>query len=550
MTLSYNKKQQCFFVVTHDSEKAERAGLTLSTTTRGARGESVYFTSDYNKKPAMNPYAVMAYYDEADGSAREQLDPLKVDYDMSWKSETDFQPALSTRVRELGHDFRPFQKVGIQYGLAKGNVLIGDEPGLGKTVQAIGICNEAKAKNVLVICPANVRLNWAKEFRKWSTLEKEYNPQVFSSSRHGFNQTVEDRPVNTAIFSYELAKNPGLHAAILDREWDALIIDEAHYLKTSDAQRTQAIFGGGRGLFKSRHISDHVNRIIGLTGTPLPNRPRECYTIAKALCPESIDWENYEDFCFRYNPSAMMDTGHNREEQGRLPELHARLRCNFMIRRLKKDVLKDLPDKVYEFAYCEPNGAISDVLKRERLLDFKVEDLKNPDSPMFGMISTLRREMGEAKVPRIIEHVKYLLDGVGIPKIVLFAHHRSVMDALAHELEPFGVVQVRGGMSMIGKDKSVQSFKNNPKNRIFLGQMDSAGVGIDGLQEVCDHVVIAEPAWTPGTNEQGIDRCHRIGQHGNVLAQFLIVEGSLDEKVLMAILEKNETIHNVLDKRH
>jgi len=549
LTLSYNKKQKCFFVVTHDKEKAEKAGLTLSTTARGANGEAVYFTATHDKKPEMNPYAVMAYYDEADASAREQLAPIKRDYDLSWKFETNYQPKLSTKVKMLKQDFYEFQKVGIEYGIAKGNVLIGDEPGLGKTLQAIGICNEVNAKNVLVICPGNVRLNWQAEFLKWSTND-EINTQVFSSSRHGFNQSTPDNPVNTAIFSYELAKNPGLHAAILDREWDALIIDEAHYLKTSDAQRTQAIFGGGRGLFKSRHISDHVGRIIGLTGTPLPNRPRECYTIAKALCPEAIDWGSYEDFCYRYNPSATMDNGHNREEKGRLPELQARLRSNFMIRRLKKDVLKDLPDKVYEFTYVEPDGAISDVLKRERLLDFKVEDLKNPDSPIFGMISTLRREMGEAKIPRIVEHMRYLLDGVEIPKVVLFVHHRSVMDQLTVALEKYGVVSVRGGMSMTNKDKSVQSFKNNPKVRIFLGQLDSAGVGIDGLQNVCDHVVIAEPAWTPGTNEQGVDRCHRIGQHGNVLAQFLVVEGSLDERVLMAILEKNETINSVLDKRH
>lgn len=549
MTLSYNKKQKCFFVVTHDAEKAEKAGLTKSTTARGANGEGVFFTSDYKKNPEMNPYAVMAFYDEADASAKEHLAPLKRDYDLSWKSETNFKPKLSTEVKRLKQDYRPFQKVGIEYGLSKGNVLIGDEPGLGKTIQAIGICNEAKSQNTLVICPANVRLNWQKEFAKWNTHE-DLNTQVFSSSRYGFDRSNRDRPINLGIFSYELAKNAGLHSSILERHWDTLIIDEAHYLKTSDAQRTQAIFGGGRGMFKERFIADHVDRIIGLTGTPLPNRPRECFTIAKAMCPEAIEWSSYEDFCFRYNPSAMMDTGHNREEKGRLPELHARLRCNFMIRRLKKDVLKDLPDKVYEFAYCEPNGAISDVLRKEKLLDFKVSDLKDPNSPLFGMISTLRREMGEAKVPRIIEHVKYLLDTVEVPKIVLFAHHRSVMDQLHHELEHFGVVSVRGGMSMVGKDKSVQAFRNNPKVRIFLGQMDSAGVGIDGLQDVCDHVVIAEPAWTPGTNEQGIDRCHRIGQHGNVLAQFLIVEGSLDEKVLAAILEKNETINSVLDKRH
>jgi SNF2 family DNA or RNA helicase len=105
-------------------------------------------------------------------------------------------------------------------------------------------------------------------------------------------------------------------------------------------------------------------------------------------------------------------------------------------------------------------------------------------------------------------------------------------------------------MSSKAKDNSVQEFQTNKKKRIFLGQIDAAGVGIDGLQNVCDHVVFAEPAWTPGANEQAIDRCHRIGQHNNVLAQFLVVEGSLDERIIAAVLEKNETIHNSLDRAH
>jgi SWI/SNF-related matrix-associated actin-dependent regulator 1 of chromatin subfamily A len=241
----------------------------------------------------------------------------------------------------------------------------------------------------------------------------------------------------------------------------------------------------------------------------------------------------------------------NREERGRLPELQARLRSNFMVRRLKKDVLKDLPDKRYELSYIEPTGRIKEILRRESLLKFDIADLKDPFSEIWGMISTIRREMGEAKVPRVIEHMKYLLGIVEIPKIVMFAHHNSVMNELVAALDPlYGVVCVRGGMSSVAKDRSVQTFQTDKRKRIFLGQIGAAGVGIDGLQNVCDHVVFAEPDWTPGVNEQAIDRCHRIGQHNNVLAQFLVVEGSLDERVIAAVLEKNETIHNSLDRAH
>ena len=542
MSLTFNKKQNCFYVVTTDTAKAERCGLTKTTALVGPKGEPIYYTADYRHRPEYNPYAVMAFYDEADSKAKAELDHLKRDFDASWAVDSEFTPRAPAGKSYLG-----YQKAGIKYGIDKGSILIGDEPGLGKTIQSIGICNEMQSQSILIVCPASIRLNWHRELMNWY-MNPDKALQVLFSSKHGLRSDV-----NVGVYSYELAKSEGLHNGIMERKWDHLILDEAHYLKTSDAVRTRALFGGGTGLFKDRFIAQNVRNIIALTGTPLPNRPRECYTIAKALCPESIDWMTFDDFCYRFNPSAQMekdDKVFNIEKKGRLPELQARLRSNFMIRRLKKDVLKDLPDKRYEFTYIEPDGKIHDVLRRESLLNFKVEDLKDPFSEIWGMIATLRREMGEAKVGRIIEHVKYLMEIVEVPKIVLFAHHVGVMDQLASALDGYGVVAVRGGMSMVAKDRSVQKFQRDPYTRIFMGQLDAAGFGIDGLQNVCDHVVFAEPAWTPGTNEQAVDRCHRIGQHNNVLAQFLVVEGSLDERILATVLDKNETIFNALDRSH
>jgi SWI/SNF-related matrix-associated actin-dependent regulator 1 of chromatin subfamily A len=328
-----------------------------------------------------------------------------------------------------------------------------------------------------------------------------------------------------------------------------LILDECHALKTTDALRTRAIFGGGRKQpFDHRWLADKTNRVLGLTGTPLLNRPREAYTLAKALAFDSIDWATYDEFCYRFNPSQRFGF-HIEEQQGRLPELQARMRCNFMVRRQKEDVLKDLPDKRYELVYIEPNGEIKDVLTRERLLHFNVEDLKNPFAEIWGQVSTVRREMGIAKVPRVVEHIKYLLDLIGLEKVVIFSHHKTVMDMLAQELAAYGVVQVRGGMGTTRQQESVDRFINDPKVKIFSGQLEAAGFGIDGLQKVCSHVVFAEPAWTPGSNEQAGDRCHRIGQHSNVVMEFLVVEGSLDERVMGKMFEKVHVIHSSLDKR-
>lgn len=539
--LSYNKKDGSFFLLTKDKEAAKEAGLTLSTRVRGPNGEHVFYTSTRDRKPEFNPYAALKFWDQADSTAKEQLAPFQKDYEMSWKNDSDQDFPCPE-----GKEYLPYQKAGIAYGLEKRNILIGDEPGLGKTIQAIGICNANEGKRNLVICPASIRLNWQREIRDWSTLSTLSTYPILKAS-HGVNPYS-----NYVMTSYELGRHDSIHPALCEGMWDNLIIDEAHYLKNITARRTQAVFGGGKYI--DENLASRCGNIIALTGTPLPNRPRECYTLARALAWDSIDWMSFDDFCYRFNPSAMGSTKEGTpfiiEKKGRLPELQARLRCNFMIRRLKQDVLKDLPDKRYEMTYIEPTGAIREVIAKEKLLHFSLEDLKNPFAEIWGMLSTIRREMGEAKVPRVIEHIKYLLDDVEIPKVVLFAHHRSVMDALAAALHQYGVVQVRGGMSATRKGDSVTDFVNDPDVRIFLGQMDSAGFGIDGLQHVASHVVFAEPAWTPGTNEQAVDRCHRIGQHDNVLAQFLVVEGSLDERILASVLNKTHTIHESLDRRH
>ena len=540
-----------FYVVTDDTAKAERAGLTLSNpTNKGSTktapsGKAVYYTADYDKQPVYNPYAVLPFYDEATPEAKARLDRMKHDFDMSWAVEA---PEFTAKD---GKKYLGYQNAGIQYGVDKENALIGDEPGLGKTVQALGIANERKSRNILVVCPASIRLNWSREIKRWWMPPSGYiNQHIFLKSRGGSFASVD---TNCVITSYELCRNEGVHAALMERDWDELILDEAHYLKTDDAERTRSIFGGGLGKWKDDFLTQRVGNITALTGTPLPNRPRECFTLAKALCPESIDWMNFDDFCFRFNPSERItkdDRIFNVEKRGRLSELQARLRSNFMVRRLKKDVLKELPDKRYELTYLEPTGAIQEVLMRESLLNFKVQDLKDPFTDIWGMISTVRREMGIAKVPRVMEHMKYLLEIEEIPKIVLFAHHIEVMNLLTVALERYGLVAVRGGMSSGAKDRSVQAFQHNPKVRVFLGQMDAAGFGIDGLQNAASRVVFAEPAWVPGTNEQAVDRCHRIGQHDNVIAQFLVSEGSFDEKVLASVFEKNETIFSVLDRSH
>lgn len=537
--LTYNDHNNTFLLTTNDAARAESAGLTLSNSIRGPSGERVYFTADYEQRPEYNPYAALPFWREADDKARAKLGGLVADYEASWAQDSSFQPPAPE-----GQEYMPFQRAGIEYASRRDRVVIGDEPGLGKTVQGVGLANHHGFTRVLVVCPASVRINWQREVHIWSTIPNVTTYAVRKSS-DGVSPLA-----NYVICSYSLASSKAIHEALCAMDWDLLILDEIHYLKNSDTQRSWSVFGGGAagGRFSLDWLADRARCVLGLSGTLLPNRPRECYTVTRALDWEAIDWMSWDAFTFRFNPSIRTFSGHNLEERGRLFELQARLRTNILVRRLKRDVLRQLPDKRYEMTYVEPNGAIREILAKEALIDFYPEDLLNPDFELDGTpISTLRREMGEAKAPRVVEYVKYLLDVVDVPKLVIFAHHRSVMDMLAEALSRYGVCVHRGGMSDRAKEESRLLFVNG-KPRIWMGQLDSVE-GIDGLQGVASHVVLAEPAWRPSTNEQCVDRCHRIGQHDNVIAQFLIAEGSFDEKVLNAVLGKARDIHETLDRR-
>lgn len=511
---------------------AQEAGLALSRPASANRGYPVYITTE--------PYAVLHLWEYADNDATALLANLRMAWESSGRNSVDDESRLAIPAPP-GRVPLPYQAAGVQYAKDRPHVLFGDEPGLGKTIEAILLANLNNAKRVLVICPAAIRLNWQREVRNWSTIPDVTTYPVLKAS-DGIHPYA-----NYVMVSYEIARD-SLWAVLREYEWDMLVIDEAHYLKSPDAARTQAIFGGGHGKFKDGGIAEKARQIVALTGTPLPNRPRECYTLARALAWDSIDWMSYATFKERFNPGGRdFETGRGWEYTGRLPELNARLRCNFMVRRAKADVLKDLPPKRYELAYVETTGAISLAVAAEKMLDIDPDTLlaSGPKS-IDGAISTVRRLMGEAMAPQAAIHCDLLLDG-GVEKLVVFAWHRNVMDTLEKALAQYGVVRIDGSTSPRTRHEAIERFRHEPKTRVFLGQMQAAGTGIDGLQDVASHAVFAEASWVPGENEQCVDRLHRIGQAGSVLAQFLVAAGSLSERILGRAIEKAQITHKALD---
>lgn len=513
-------------------------GLDFSATASTA-DQCVMFTRE--------PYAAVGWWEHGTQAARARLNELKVEIDMSWAAESQAHIEVP-----MDEELAPFQKAGVEYALRRNNTLIGDVPGLGKTPMAVAWTNEIRARRTLVLCPANIRLQWIKNIRRWSTMAYPYVTYPILVGKHGVHPTA-----NWTVVSYDLARTPAIGAALARGSYDALVMDEAHYLKENTSKRTRAVFGGGvEFLFEP--LAHRCGAMLALTGTPLPNRPREAYTLARGMCFDAIDWMSEDSFRERFNPSMTRETEEGKmyvdERAGRHGELQARLRGNFMVRREKYGPngvgkqLGMLNMPAYDLVFMEESGPIKAAIQAERMLDIDPDDLSGADMSVLGAIAAVRRQMGVAMAPAVADYVEMLLAG-GEEKIVVFGHHIEVLDILCAKLRKYGVTRIDGSDGATRKQKKVDEWIASPKLQVIAGNMLSMGTGTDGLQKVCRRAVFAEPDWVDGTNQQAVDRLDRGGQEAQVLVDFCVVQGSMSEKVLATALRKSQVTHKALDAK-
>lgn len=543
MLLDYNPAQQTFFVrvsrhtdTVTPVELMREHGLDFSNTA-SSEDEAVLLTKD--------PFAAVTFFEYGTSRAKEALAALQHEIAESWRATSDRHIPVP-----YGKELWPFQKANIEYALRRQHTLVGDQPGLGKTPTAIGFCNELQAENVLVICPASIRMQWAKRIQEWSTMRRKAPPYIISKSTNGVHNTNP-----WTIVSYDLARREPIGRALAQRKYDVLILDEPHYLKESTSLRTRAIF---TGLHSVPPLAEHASRIMGLTGTPLPNRPREAYTLARGLCWESIDWASEEKFKVRYNPSMLREVTtvegtvkkFRDERTGRHSELQNRLRGNFMTRHLKhgpQGVMNQLQMPIYDLIQVEETGPVKQALEAESLLDLDPDFLfLDDDYKIDGHISVVRRLMGIALAPQVADYAEMLYEG-GEEKVVIFAWHTEVLDILEERLREYGVVRIDGRTTMRQKQARVDKFVVDHDVHFAIGNILSMGVGTDGFQQVCNHGLIAEPDWVPGNNIQCFDRLDRGGQGRQVQGDIFVAPGSIAEKVLASALRKNQVIHQTLD---
>lgn len=496
------------------------------------------------------PYAAATFREFATPAALNKMSNILKEIDAS-EADSSNSHILVPADQELW----PFQKASVAYALNRNHTLIADQPGLGKTPIAIAYANEIKARRVLCIVPANIRGQWERRIRQWTTMPWPYTVYPIYHGRHGVHPTA-----NWTIVSYDLARSPAIGSALAKGTYDLLIIDEGHMLKTIDSKRTRAVFGGGvERDFPA--LAGRAGAVMVLTGTPLPNRPREAYVLSRNLCWDSIDFASEDDFRERFNPSIRMEGERWNQEtkkfetyyyiderSGRHAELQNRMRANFMARHLKRKVMPQLKMPVFDIIQMMETGPVKQALAAEKMLDIDINLLQGADMATLGNYAVVRQQMGIALAPQIAEYVEMLIDG-GEEKLVLAGWHHSVLDIWEKLLGKYGIIRIDGRTPPKQKERLVRQFVEDPRIGICIGNTLSMGVGTDGLQEICNHILIGEPSPVPGDNEQLVDRLDRGGQDRTVQADFFVAPSSILEKILASSLRKLTTIHGALDKK-
>jgi SNF2 family DNA or RNA helicase len=423
----------------------------------------------------------------------------------------------------IGGELRPFQRAGVEYVLQARRTFLADEQGLGKTVQALAALEADDAYPAVIVCPAGLKLNWRREIEGWLP----HRSVAVVSGRSGAVPKAE-----IVVLNYEIVQ--GHRVALTARQPRALVLDESHYVKNPRAKRTQAV----RRLADA--LADDAIR-LALTGTPVMNHPEELIAQLRILGRLS-EFGSGARFARRFE-------GIGAEER-----IHWHLRRSCFVRRLKADVLPQLPAKrqvVVPVALeneREYRLAERDVVAwlREQPLDLSELESKVAAAlraERLAQLNALKRLAARGKLAPALAWIQDFLESD--EALVVFAGHREVQEAL---LERFpDALHILGRDSISQREAAVHAFQQADGPPLIVCSTRAAGQGITLTR--ASNVAFLDLDWTPAVHDQAEDRCHRIGQHDAVTAWYLLAAQTIDETMIELIARKRGIVGAVTDGR-
>jgi SWI/SNF-related matrix-associated actin-dependent regulator 1 of chromatin subfamily A len=423
------------------------------------------------------------------------------------------------------------QKEAIQKLVENKKFILADDMGLGKTTSTIIAALESDSKKVLIICPATLKINWKREIENYS------DKTIYIAESKNFSTEAD-----FVIINYDIIKN--FHdtkkkndSQVLAAKFDLVIIDEAHYIKNATAQRTKLI----------NDIVKNTERLWLLTGTPMTSRPIDYFNLLNII--DSPVAKNWMAYAIRYCSGYQFNVGGrkvwNVTGASNLEELRDRT-LGLTLRRLKENVL-DLPDKIITPVYLRLKSKSYENVMGEYYDWYD----KNPDESksltvQFSKLTKIRQIIADEKIEQTIELAENIIEQD--KKVIIFC---NFTDSLNKITEHFGkaAVKLDGSMSKHERQNSVDQFQENPKVKLFVGNIKAAGVGI--TLTAAEAVIMNDLSFLPSDHAQAEDRAYRYGQKNNVLVYYPIFENTIEGIIYDILNNKKQVIATVMgDNQH
>jgi len=423
------------------------------------------------------------------------------------------------------------QKEAIQKLVENKKFILADDMGLGKTTSTIIAALESGSKKVLIICPATLKINWKREIENYS------DKTIYIAEGKNFSTDAD-----FVITNYDIIKN--FHdpkkkdeSQVLTANFDLVIVDEAHYIKNATAQRTKLI----------NDIVKKTERLWLLTGTPMTSRPIDYFNLLSLI--DSPVAKNWMAYAIRYCAGYQFNVGGrkvwNVTGASNLEELRDRT-LGLTLRRLKENVL-DLPDKIITPVYLRLKSKQYEEVMGEYYDWYD----KNPEESksltvQFSKLTKVRQIIADEKIAQTIELAENILEQD--KKVIIFC---NFTDSLNKITEHFGkaAVKLDGSMSKPERQHSVDQFQDNPKVKVFVGNIKAAGVGI--TLTAAEAVIMNDLSFLPSDHAQSEDRAYRYGQKNNVLVYYPIFENTIEGIIYDILNNKKQVIATVMgDDQH
>jgi len=419
----------------------------------------------------------------------------------------------------------PHQKIAIEKLLSNDRFILADDMGLGKTTSTIIASLESQSKKILIICPASLKINWQREIEIYS------NKKTLIVEGGKWGSTFDFYIINYDIIkNYHTIGEPEIgeekNTQISSTNFDLAIVDEAHYISNTTAQRTKLI----------NDILSKIPKVWLLTGTPMTSRPINYFNLLRIVNSNvTLDWSSYvRRYCggyqFTVNGRKIWNTG----GATNLEELRLKTK-NTILRRLKTDVL-DLPDKIISPVFLTLSSTEYDSGLEEFIQIAQENKNKESLSVTINRLMKIRKIISEQKVDYTCEIIDRCLEQG--KKVIVFTNFTMALDML-HEKYKKNSVVLDGRMSKEKRQKSVDRFQTEDKIKIFISNIVAGGVGIT-LTEA-EVVIMNDLSFVPAHHSQAEDRAFRYGQKKNVVVYYPIFENTI-EKIVYNILQKKKNI--------